>query len=156
FAGGSLRLEPERARRAIAEGIAEPLGLSLEEAALGIHRVLNAQMAEGIRLVSVRQGIDPRKFALVPLGGGGGIHATALARELGMTRIVVPLFPGVLSAAGLLAAPVEHEASQAFPAALAGASLERVRGALAALDRICAELMAAEQVPPEQVAVRYF
>ena len=62
-----------------------PLGMSLHDAALGIHRVLNAQMAEGIRLVSIRQGLDPRQFALLPLGGGGAVHATALARELAIT-----------------------------------------------------------------------
>ncbi|MBK8007723.1 MAG: hypothetical protein IPK23_04225 [Rhizobiales bacterium] len=81
---------------------------------MGIHRVLNAQMAEGIRAVSVRQGVDQREFALMPLGGAGGLHATALAAELKMTKIVVPRIPGVLAAAGLLAAPIEHEVSTAF------------------------------------------
>ena len=64
--------------------IARPLGLTLEHAALGIHRVLNAQMAEAIRLVSIGRGIDPRGYTLLPLGGGGPLHATALARELGI------------------------------------------------------------------------
>ena len=103
FAGGALKLQPDLAAKAVAETVAEPLGLTLEYAALGIHRVVNAQMAEGIRLVSVKRGVDPRRFTLMPLGGGGAVHATALAEELGMTRIVVPLMPGVLSAMGLLA-----------------------------------------------------
>src|SRR5258708_18126336 len=96
------------------------MGLSIEAAALGIHRVVNAQMAEAIRLVSIGRGIDPRGYTLVPLGGAGPLHATALARDLGIDRIVVPLHPGVLSAAGLLHAPIEHEISTAFPRPLEG------------------------------------
>ena len=103
-------------------------------------------MAEGIRLVSIRQGLDPRGFTLLPLGGGGALHATALARDLHIARILVPPHPGVLSAAGLLAAPVEHEVSGAFGAALAATDLEAIRGALAALDRQAAALMAKERI----------
>ena len=146
FAGGSLALQPALARAAIAATIAEPLGMSVEEAARGIHRVINAQMAEGIRLVSLRQGIDPRGFALLPLGGGGALHATSLARDLHITRIVVPRHPGVLSAAGLLAAPVEHEVSQAFGKALAAIDLDEVKAALAILDGQAAALMARERL----------
>src|SRR5688500_16173090 len=94
FAGGSMSLEPELAWKAIERRIAKPLGMSVEQAALGIHRVIDATMAEGIRFVSVKRGIDPRRFSLVPLGGGGPVHATALARELGMRRVIVPLHPG--------------------------------------------------------------
>ena len=104
FAGGTLKLRPELAHEVIERKIARPLRLSVEEAALGIHRVINAQMTEGIRLVSIRQGFDPRGFALVPLGGGGGMHATALAEELGIKTILIPRHPGVLSASGLLSA----------------------------------------------------
>src|SRR6202000_1184006 len=84
FAGGALKLRPELAAAAIENHIAQPLGLSVREAALGIHRIVNAQMTEGIRAVSTKQGLDPRKFALMPLGGGGAVHAAMLARELGM------------------------------------------------------------------------
>jgi N-methylhydantoinase A len=156
FAGGRLKLEPELAREAIARVVARPLGLTVDEAALGIHRILNAQMAEGIRLVSIRQGHDPRRFALVALGGGGALHACALAEELGVTRILVPRHPGVLSAAGLLAAPVEHEVSAALPRALDGLDLGEVRGALHALDARCGALMAQEKVAPGEVARQYF
>jgi N-methylhydantoinase A len=129
--------------------------MTLEQAALGIHRVLNAQMAEGIRLVSIRQGLDPRKFALLPLGGGGAVHATALARDLNITRIVVPRTPGVLSAAGLLAAPVEHEVSAAFGRALTETTVAELRQALSALDKDCVELMAKERLNGEAVTVHY-
>ena len=143
FAGG-LRLQPDRARQAILHHIAQPLGLSVEAAALGIHRVLNAQMAEAIRLVSIGRGIDPRGYALVPLGGAGPMHATALAEELGMRAIVVPPHPGVLAAAGLLGAPVEHEVAAAFPRRLDEVSLAEVQEALGELDARCADLMGQE------------
>jgi len=156
FAGGTLKLEPELARRAIIDRIAEPLGMTLHEAALGIHRVLNAQMAEGIRLVSIRQGLDPRQFALLPLGGGGAVHATALAHELAIRRIVVPRFPGVLSAAGLLVAPVEHEVSAAFGRALALVQVADIGDALARLDEQAAALMVQEALGGAAITKHYF
>ena len=128
----------------MATQIAEPLLLDVEAAAAGIHRVVNAQMAEGIRLVSIRQGFDPRDFALVPLGGAGPLHACALADELHISRIVVPHHPGVLSASGLLAAPIEHDASAAFGEPLAGLDPATVRAKLEELDRRCESLMALE------------
>ncbi len=114
FAGGTMQLDPALARKAVEERVARPLGLTLEQAALGIHRVVNVQMAEGIRLVSISRGIDPRSFTLVAFGGAGALHATALARELDINAIVVPRYPGVLCASGLLSAMIEHEASTAF------------------------------------------
>ena len=156
FAGGSLRLIPALAHEVIAKKVARPLGLAVEEAALGIHRVINAQMVEGIRLVSIRQGVDPRRLTLVALGGAGPLHATALAAELAIGNVLIPRHPGVLSAAGLLAAPIEHEVAQAFPRALGGLSLTEVRRALAGLDRGCARLMAEDRVAPQAVSVEYF
>jgi len=155
FAGGTLRLDAERAR-AVLQPLADRMGASVETAALGIHRVVNAQMAEAMRLVSIGRGIDPRFYALLPLGGAGPIHAAALAAELGISRIVVPPHPGVLSAAGLLCAPIEHELSAAFPRPLAGADWRDVEAALAALDRDCARLMDEEGVAPGSAAVRHF
>lgn len=156
FAGGRLGLEPGKAAAAIEARVAEPLGMTTAQAALGIHRVLNAQMAEGIRLVSVRQGIDPRRYALVPLGGAGGLHATALARELGISRIIVPRLPGVLSAAGLLAAPIEHEVTAEFATPLASLDLAALRDRLREIDQRAARLMAAEKVDVGQVSISYF
>jgi N-methylhydantoinase A/oxoprolinase/acetone carboxylase beta subunit len=156
FAGGSLQLQPALSRQAIAEGIAKPLGLTVEQAALGIHRVVNANMAEGIRFVSVKRGIDPRRFSLVPLGGGGPVHATALARELGMRRVIVPSYPGVLSASGLLAAAVEHEAATAFHLALDRTSAAALEREFAALDHQCSELMRIEGIAPADVDRQYF
>jgi N-methylhydantoinase A len=156
FAGGSVALDLSLARAAIEQRIARPLGLSVEDAALGIHRVVNAQMVEGIRLVSIRRGRDPRHFTLVALGGAGPIHAIALATELGIGNVLIPRHPGVLSAAGLLAASIEHEVTTAFPRPLAGLDFADVRPALNELDGACARLMAEESLGDLRVSIQYF
>ncbi len=156
FAGGTVALDISLSREVIARKVAKPLGMTVEHAALGIHRVINAQMVEGIRLVSIRQGFDARKFTLVALGGAGPLHATVLARDLGISRVVIPRFPGVLSAAGLLAARVEHEVSTAFRGRTGLVSLDAVRSALRELDARCAVLMSHEGVAAGGVTVRYF
>ncbi len=107
-------------------------------------------------MVSIRQGLDPREFALLPLGGGGALHATALASELAITRIVVPRYPGVLSAAGLLMAPVEHEMSAAFGRALAGVGIADITDALALLDSQASALMAQEALGGATITRQYF
>jgi N-methylhydantoinase A len=155
FAGGSLTLRPQLAEKVIRDRVAGPLGISLQTAALGIHRVLNSQMAEGIRLATIKRGFDPRKFSIVPLGGAGAIHAAALADELGVNRIVVPLYPGVLSAIGLLGAPVEHEATISFSRPVARLELAELKAKLAELDTTCSALMATEKVDPASIEVLY-
>ena len=155
FAGGRLKLAPDKAAETIARRVAKPLDMTTAQAALGIHRVLNTQMAEGIRLVSVRQGIDPRTYSLVPLGGAGGIHATALSRELGIRRIIVPRIPGVLAAAGLLAAPIEHEVSADFATPIKGLDLAALRDKLREIDQRAARLIAAEKVEAAAVTITY-
>ena len=157
FAGGAIGLDVERARDAIRDCIAEPLGLAIEDAAAGIHQVVNAQMAEGVRLVSVRQGYDPREFTLVAMGGAGPLHACALAADLAITRVVVPRHPGVLSAAGLLAAPIEHEVSIAYAEPLAGLAIAPVRRIVADLDAAGRTLIEREGLSPDRdVEVLHF
>ncbi|MEN0077384.1 MAG: hydantoinase/oxoprolinase family protein, partial [Paracraurococcus sp.] len=120
--------------------VAGPLGLGLREAAVAIHRVINATMAEAVRAVTVARGVDPRELPLVPAGGGGGLHAHAIAEDLGQTRIVVPAAPGVLAATGLLDAPLEHDAARGF-----GRALDEIPGTdlCAAIDALVAETRAA-------------
>ena len=114
FAGGSLRLDVRAAERAVAT-VAGPLRLDAVAAAAGIHRVVNARMADQIRLMTIQRGHDPRGFTLVLLGGAGPVHGVALAEELGLADVLVPEAPGVLSALGLLAASVEHEHARTHP-----------------------------------------
>jgi len=153
FADGTIKLDTERASGAIQTAIAEPLGFTVERAAQGIHRVVNAQMSEAIRLVSVQRGYDPRRFALVALGGAGPVHATALADELSINQIIVPGNPGVLSALGLLLAPIEHEATLSVQRDLAGLSTADVDASLQDLDAQCRDLMAAEGVVSANTSV---
>ena len=156
FAGGAIRLDSGRAEGAIRRRVAEPLGLDVEDAAAGIHQVVNAQMAEGIRLVSVRQGFDPREFTLVAMGGAGPLHACALASDLGIARVIVPRHPGVLSAAGLLAAPIEHEVSVAYSEPLAGLSMTSVRHIVAKLDAAGRELTEREGLAADETEILHF
>ena len=108
FLGGRARLEPRAATVAV-EAVARRLGLDVMAAAEGIHRVVNTNMAEGIRLVSVRRGADPRRFALLSFGGAAGLHITEVARMLEIGRVVVPRVASVLSAWGMLATDLRYE-----------------------------------------------
>ena len=108
--GGKLaRLDTEAAARAIEEQIGKPLGLGVMQAAEAILRVANAHMASALRLVSIERGHDPKKFTLMPFGGGGALHAGALVREVGLARALVPRFPGVTSALGCVIADMRHD-----------------------------------------------
>ncbi len=110
---GRVALHPELAEEAI-DRIAEPLGYSRAEAAAGILRVMRANMAGAIRLVSVKRGHDPRDFALVAFGGAGPLHAVELARELGIPEVIVPFRPGLGSAMGVLHVEVRHDFVQSI------------------------------------------
>ncbi len=113
FAGGSMQLDVHPAEEAVGR-LASSVGLGLDAMALGIHRILNAQMAEAVRLVTVKRGYDPRRFALVAFGGAGPVHAPLVARQLGIAKVIVPHSPGTLSAFGLLVADIEYDAVRAF------------------------------------------
>jgi N-methylhydantoinase A/oxoprolinase/acetone carboxylase beta subunit len=112
-------------------------------------------MAEAIRLVSIGRGIDPRGYALLPLGGAGPLHGCALAEELGIATIVVPPHPGVLAAAGLLGAPVEHEVASAFPHPCEGLDPALLHPALDALDARARALTEAEGLAEEEVEITH-
>lgn len=109
FLGGKIPLYPDAAREAIQKYVADPMGVSLEEAALSIIRIVNANMAKGISGVSVQRGYDLREFILVPFGGAASNHAVEIAEELGITKIVVPPMAGNFSAVGLAVADVQHD-----------------------------------------------
>jgi N-methylhydantoinase A len=108
FLGGQAHLEVPAAERAL-DALAGPLGLDRVRAAWGVHEVVNTRMAEGVRLVSVRRGVDPRRFALLAFGGAAGLHATDVARRLEMRRVVLPRAASVLSAWGMLATDLRYE-----------------------------------------------
>jgi len=114
FAGGSIKLEAGAAARAIEERVARPLGLSLEDAAWGIHAIVNTNMELATRVVSIERGRDPRDLTLVAFGGSGPVHGCRLAQALGIPRIVLPASAGVTAAIGLLAAEVRFDVARTY------------------------------------------
>jgi N-methylhydantoinase A len=111
FLGGAMSLDVDLARRAI-EPLAAAMGRGVVEAALGIVRVAEANMAHAVRAVTARRGHDPRRFTLVTFGGAGGLHACAMAEALEIPRVLVPPYCGVLSALGMVVAPPVVDVSQ--------------------------------------------
>jgi N-methylhydantoinase A len=111
FLGGRRRLDRLAAEAAV-DRIAAMLGIDRIVAARGIHRVVNTTMAEGVRLVSVRRGVDPRHFALLAFGGASGLHATEIARQLDLSRVIVPRVAAVLSAWGMLTTDLRFEVAR--------------------------------------------
>lgn len=107
--GGKNKLDVAAAKTAIETHVGKPLGLDVMAAAEAIIRVANARMAGAIRLVSIERGFDPRDFAIMPFGGGGSLHVSALMREVGLGRALVPRFPGVTSALGCVIADMRHD-----------------------------------------------
>jgi len=131
--GGSLPLRADLAHRAVA-ALALELGLDERDCAEGIVAVTDAAMAAALRVVSVERGHDPRSFALLPFGGAGALHQAALAAELGCPRVLVPPNPGVLSALGLLAAPVTVDRARAHLGDLTSVDPERLTSTWAELE----------------------
>jgi N-methylhydantoinase A len=114
FAGGAMRLHPGAAARAIEETLARPLGLSLEQAAWGVHAVVNTNMELATRVVSIERGRDPRTLTLVAFGGSGPVHGCRLAQALGIPRVILPAAAGLTAAIGLLAAEVRFDVSRTY------------------------------------------
>jgi N-methylhydantoinase A/oxoprolinase/acetone carboxylase beta subunit len=154
FAGGTLTLDVAAAERAVA-AIGRRLGVDPVAAAAGIHRVVNARIADQIRLVTIKRGYDPRQFSLVVLGGAGPVHGAALAAEMGMAEVLVPEAPGVLAAFGLLAAAIEHHHARTLQARTDVADLAAVNRCLGELDAAGRGRMREEGVPADQVRVAY-
>jgi N-methylhydantoinase A len=127
FAGGRMELDVDAARAAISRDVAEPLGLTIDEAAWSIQRIVNANMANAVRKVLSQHGADPRRLSLIAYGGGGAVHAWAQARELGMDRILVPKASPAFSALGLLVSDYVVDLMRAYVVKLSDIDLGRVR-----------------------------
>lgn len=144
--GGGMRIDLELAHAAILSRVAEPLGLSVEDAAAGIVEVADNNMAGAMRTVSVGRGLDPKDFALVAFGGAGPLHACSLASLLGMDMIVVPPTPGVLSTYGLLFTDLRNDYVQTYLHS-GEPSISDVSLAYAQLEGQAAEWLGREGVP---------
>jgi N-methylhydantoinase A len=156
FLGGEIKVSVDKARRSMQE-IADFFGLGVEETAMGIIRLADASMVNALKLVSVRRGYDPRQFTLVAFGGGGSMHAAALARELRVKRILVPSAPAVFSAWGMLMADLRNDyirtrvvrTDQIEPAELSNTFAEMEKQAV---EELAAEKVA-EDVPTKLTVV---
>lgn len=154
FLRGEMPLDREAAVRAVRERIAEPLGLSVEEAAAGIYDLVNVNMAAGVREVSVRRGLDPREFPLVVAGGAGPLHAAAIARELEIPLLLVPRESSVFCAAGMLMSDFKHDFVRAYKTPLAELSREHLAGLLEEMSRAGEKTLAHERVAADQIELR--
>jgi N-methylhydantoinase A len=152
FLGGRMALDPERARRAVAT-LGERLALPVEETARGIVRIANVQMARALRRVSVERGHDIREYCLVAFGGGGPLHACEVAEQTGIRTVLVPLYPGALSALGLLLADVEKEVSQTVMVPAEPAVEAVLEERFTALQETVLASMTAEGIPAGDVVL---
>lgn len=137
--GGGLlaAMDSKKSKEAIQTHVAQPLGLDVMAAAEAILTVANAKMAGAVRVVSIERGYDPRQFAYMPFGGGGGLHVCAMMREVGVGTGIVPRYPGVTSALGCVMADMRHDAVQTLNKTLAELDVADLRERVAALAASC-------------------
>ena len=142
FLGGAMSLDVEAAREAIRRDVAEPLGLSVEEAAWGIHQIVNEVMAGAARVHTLERGGDPRRLPVFAFGGAGPVHGYRIAAALGSPRLIVPSGAGVMSAIGFLAAPIAFDFTRSFPGRLDALDWARVNGLLTEMEAEGTDLLA--------------
>lgn len=147
---GALRINRAAAERAIAEHVATPLGLTVPAAAARIIEVVNANMCNALRIVSIERGHDPREFSLMAFGGAGPVHAAFLAEELGVPEVVVPPIPGAFSALGLVATDLRRDFARTLYAPLDSVDPVRIAAVLAAMEAEGMAMLEAAGVPPER------
>jgi N-methylhydantoinase A len=159
--GGDLRIDIAAAERSIETAIARPLDLSVPEAAARIVEVVNSNMAQALRIVSIERGHDPQEFSLIAFGGAGPVHAVSLAAELQIPEVIVPPAPGAFSALGLVACDLKRDYSRTLYADLVSIDPARVGAVIAGMEQAGMETLRAARVPPErrtllrQADVRY-
>ena len=157
--GGLLAVEApvpmEQVRAIFAEKLGAPLGLGVEDAAAAVLRVANTRMAGAVRMVSISLGADPRDFALFAFGGAGPLHATALARELGIPRVLIPARPGITNALGCVVADLRHDFVNTINRPLDLADLDAVHRIFAAQEAEGRRLIGEESVGVDAIEVLF-
>jgi N-methylhydantoinase A len=144
FLGGTQQLDLAAARTALETHVARPLNMDVLEAAGGIQRIVDMRMADEVRVFAAKRGVDLTAFTLLPFGGAGGVHAAAVAQELGMRRILVPPRPGAFSALGLLCTDVVHDYIRSELKPLAEINPEHAEAIFAELEAKARNELAAE------------
>ncbi len=154
--GGDLKLDASLSHKAIEEKIARPLGLSVKDAALGIIKIINNNMALAIRSNSVARGIDPREFSIMPFGGAGPLHGVALAEAMSCKDVIVPVAPGITAAVGLLKTDLQYEHTEAVIVELMKAGpgeFARINAAVAALRAQVQAELDGDGIPRDQQSI---
>jgi N-methylhydantoinase A len=155
FLGGEIKVSMDKARQSMGE-LAKAFSISIEEAAMGVIRLADANMVNALKLVSVRRGYDPREFTMVSFGGGGSMHAAALARELRVKRILVPTEPAVFSAWGMLMTDLRNDYIRTSVVRTDQIEPGELSSIYARMERQAAEELAAEKVEEEQMVFQRF
>jgi len=153
FLGGGMRLDAEASRNALQKNIASKLGMDLVDSAEGIVRIIDVKMQEAIKAISTMRGHDLRDFHLLAFGGAGPLHAARIAENLGMAGVVVPLFPGVYSAMGLLISDVKHDYVRSKMSPLAKAKLDDVIEIFNELEEQARNDLGEEEFSKERIAI---
>jgi N-methylhydantoinase A len=156
FLGGEMPLNIEAAREAIQKKIADPLGLTIEEAALGIIRIAVAEMSLAVRSVSIGRGYDPRDFAMVAFGGAGPLHTAEISRELHIPTLIIPRVPGHFSALGMLLADLRHDYVRTYYKPLNSCDFSVIESIYAELIAEGRALLEAEGVSADQMVFQRF
>ncbi len=156
FLGGAMEVDPALAVAALEQHVCRPLGIDLDEAASSVVGVITHSMVQAIELNSVQQGYDPRDFALVALGGAGGLFVCDIATEMGIPRVLVPPHPGITSALGLLATDTVYEYSTTEMGPLDRLDWERVQSHFGRLDELGREQLTSDGVPQSAIELRHF
>lgn len=154
FLGGSMRLDADAAARAITTQIAEPMGISVADAAWGIHSTVNETMSNAARVHAIERGQDPSRLPLFVMGGNGPLHGPGVGRALGCSQLVSPPAAGVLSAAGFLSAPMSIDGVRSWHAALESITLEAAADAFAVLEREGESVLRESGVAPDAIGHR--
>ncbi len=154
YAGGSVTLDEDLAREAVRSRIAEPLGLSVEDAAAGVIRLVEQHLLHAVERISVQRGFDPRRFTLVPAGGAGPLHGPSVAVRLGARRVYVPRQAGAFCALGLLQSDVRQDYIQVFMRVLDEEVVADAQAGFASLTERAAATLAAEGFSGEGAAFR--
>jgi N-methylhydantoinase A len=151
FLGGRMLLDVGAAERVLAREVATPLGLSIAEAAYGVHQVVNENMANAARVHAIERGKEARKLSLCAFGGAGPVHAAGVARAIGVRRVIVPLGAGVMSSLGLLAAPLAFDAAHSAPGIVDELGWEEIESLLLGLETSNAARLAQAGLVEEQI-----
>jgi N-methylhydantoinase A len=154
FLGGEMALDLNAAQEAVRRGVSEPMGLSLEEAAAGIIRVVNANMVRGISVNSTQKGYDVREFSLLAFGGAGPLHAIELADDMGMDQVIIPPFCSVFSAFGAVTSDVRHDYVQTVALPQKEANAPALQSLFDQLEARARQRLAEEKIPDEQVELQ--